>query len=294
MFHSRVTRAVLSGLLWCSFPAPAGTGFVPQADLKKEVRQRYAGKLLLLSAPSRFDLIHFDAQGHPTREPTGEPWTTCGLVRARKINMRDRQMTIDGERVIVALDPEPPGTKLISVNVDREVHVTIELPPSIHNPTELSTFLAQVFSMEGLEHKIANAWRADVDLKALEDASMLPPDGRIGTLESGQAVYAWESGVVTKPKAFYKPLPTYAADALSKRVSGTIQVRVIVNEKGFPEILEVIQHLPEGLDARVLSAVSQWRFQPGLRDGVAAATLVIVEIKFHLRSAKREAGHSGR
>jgi outer membrane biosynthesis protein TonB len=48
----------------------------------------------------------------------------------------------------------------------------------------------------------------------------------------------------------------------------------------------VIQHLGEGLDARVLSAVSQWRFERPLRDGVPAATMVIVEIKFHLRGKK--------
>jgi TonB family protein len=292
MFYSRASFAVLAGLAWCSLPSPVGASFVAPGDLQKEVRRRYEGKLLLLSAPSSFDLIHFDAQGHPTREATGEPWTTSGLVRARRIDVRNRQMTIDGPRVIVALDPEPPGTKLIPVTIDREVHVMIELPPSIHGPSELHTFLAQVFSVDGLQQRIANAWHADVDFKALEDVHTLPPDGRIGTLENGRAVYSWESGVVTKPKALYKPGPTYAANALSKRVSGTIRVRVIVNERGFPEILEVIQHLREGLDARVLSAVSQWHFQPGVKDDAAAATIVIVEIKFHLRGDKSERGRS--
>lgn len=93
--------------------------------------------------------------------------------------------------------------------------------------------------------------------------------------------------MVTKPKAFYKPGPTYAASALLKRISGVIQVRAIVNEKGFPEILEVLQHLPGGLDAGVLSAVSQWRFQPGIRDDVPAATVVIVEIRFRLQKSSQ-------
>jgi TonB family protein len=278
--------AVLAGLCWCSFPASVDATLIPQSDLKKEVRQRYEGKLLLLSAPTSFDLIHFDAKGHLTREATGEPWTTSGLVRARKIDLRNRQMTIDGQRVLVALDPEPPGTKLIPVNTDRDVHVTIELPPSIHNPSELNTFLVQVFLTDGVAQKIQNAWRADVDLKAMDDVRTLPRNGRIGTLENGRPVYSWETGVVTKPRAFYKPGPTYPVNALFKRVSGTIRVRVVVNEKGFPEILEVIQHLGEGLDARVLSAVAQWHFERPLKDGVPAATMVTVEIKFHLRGKK--------
>lgn len=286
MFRCPAFLFVLGGLLCASIPAPAVTGLDVQGDLKKEARQRYEGKLLLLSVPSRFDFIHFDAQGHPTREATGEPWTTCGLVRAKKIDMRDRQMTINGQRVIVALERKPSGEILIPVIIDRDVQVTIELPPTIHNPAELNRFLAQVFSADGLQQKVANAWHAEVDLKALEEGGRLPAGGRVGLLENERAVYAWESGAVTKPKAFYKPAPNYGASALFKRVSGTIRVRVIVNEKGFPEILEVIQHLREGLDARVLSAVSQWRFQPGSRDGQPAASMVTVEIKFHLRSEK--------
>jgi TonB family protein len=286
MRSSCASFAVLVGFLGCKFPASLGATLAPQSDLKKEIRQRYEGKLLLLSAPSSFDLIHFDAKGHATREATGEPWTTSGLVRARKIDVRNRQMIIDGQRELVALDPEPPGTKLIPVTTNRDVHVTIELPPSIHSTSQLNTFLAQVFSADGVAQRIANAWHSEVDLKAMDDVRTLPRNGRVGTLENGRPVYSWESGVVTKPRAFYKPGPTYPANALFKRVSGTIRVRVVVNEKGFPEILEVIQHLGEGLDARVLSAVSQWRFERPLRDGVPAATMVIVEIKFHLRSKK--------
>jgi TonB family protein len=67
-----------------------------------------------------------------------------------------------------------------------------------------------------------------------------------------------------------------------KKVSGTIRVRVTVNEKGFPGIMEIVEHLREGLDANALSAVSQWRLEPGVRDGVAAASVVVVELKFHL------------
>lgn len=241
----------------------------------------------MLQVPTSFDVIHFDGKGHPTRPPTGEPWTICGLLQATKIDVQDNQMVVDGPRVIVALNPEPPGTKLVPVTTDRELHVTIELPRLLRNATELNEFLAHVFSVDDLQQKIAMAWHANVDLsRELNDVSALPPDGRIGTLEGERAVYSWESGAVSKPRAVYKPGPSYPANALLKRVSGTIRVRVVVNERGFPEILEVVQHLREGLDAAVLSAVSQWRFEPPLKDGVPAATMVVVEVKFHLRGKK--------
>ena len=208
----------------------------------------------------------------------------AGLFRARKIDLRDRQITIEGERAVVALQSDASGLKLAAVPVGRAVHITLEMPP-IQSAAELKQFMSQVFS-EDIQEKIAGAWRADVDLNSLAHSTSLPADGRVGTLANGRAVYAWQSGVVTQPKAFYKPGPTYAANALLKRISGVVQVRVIVNEKGFPEVLEVIQHLPEGLDAGVLAAVSQWRFKPGIREGLPTPTVVIVEINFHLENAR--------
>jgi outer membrane biosynthesis protein TonB len=54
---------------------------------------------------------------------------------------------------------------------------------------------------------------------------------------------------------------------------------MVVNEKGFPEILEVLQHLREGLDKRALAAVSQWRFKPALRESSPVAAMLIVDVK---------------
>jgi TonB family protein len=274
---------MLVGVLACVLPVALNASLDFQDDVKKEVRG-YEGKLLLLKTPSSFDIVHFDQQGRASREGSGVPWTTSGLVRARKTDVRERQVVIEGVRVVVTLDPESP-TKLVPVTTGREVHIAIQLPSSLHGSAEFNEFLARVFSVEDVPQRIANAWHGEIDLKRLEDIQTLPPDGRIGTLEGGRVVYSWESGVVTKPRALYKPGPSYPANALLKRVSGNIRVRVIVNEKGFPEILEIIQNLREGLDAQVLAAVSQWRFEIPRKDGIPAATMVVVEIKFNLRNS---------
>jgi TonB family protein len=260
---------------------------VPEGDLRKELRRRYEGKLLLLNVPSGFDIVHFDGKGAPTRSPAGEPWTTAGLIRAEKVDVLDGQVVIDGRRAIVA-STNVALKKLAAVTTDRKVHISIDLPREIHDPTERNEFLARIISIDEVARKIENAWHADVDLsRGSGGGKAFPPDGKIGTLNGDRAVYAWESGVVSKPKAVYKPGPTYAANALLKSVAGTIRVRVIVNEKGFPEIMEIVEHLREGLDANALSAVSQWRFEPGLREGIATPSVVVVELKFNLLKRRR-------
>jgi len=262
----------------------------PDSDFRKELRKQYEGNLLLLSVPSSFDVVHFDDSGSPTRPSAGEPWTTAGLIRADKVDVLGGQVVIDGRRELVALAAHASAKKLVSVTTDRAVHLSIDLPREQPDLRARHEFLARILSMEEVPRRIESAWRADIDLsRGSGTGKAFPPDGKIGTLDGDRAVYAWESGLVSKPKAIYKPGPHYAENALIKNVSGTIRVRVIVNEKGFPEIMEIVEHLREGLDVNALSAVSQWRFEPGLRDGVATASVVVVELKFHL-SKKRSRG----
>lgn len=58
---------------------------------------------------------------------------------------------------------------------------------------------------------------------------------------------------------------------------------VAVNEKGFPEVLEVTRSLDEALDAQALAAVAQWRFRPAMKDGQPVAVLINVEVTFRLQ-----------
>ncbi|HZE26761.1 MAG TPA: energy transducer TonB [Terriglobales bacterium] len=271
---------LLSSLGPC-VPVHAG----PRSDLQKELRRSYQGKLLSLRSPSSFDVIHFDASGQPTRPEREEPWTTCGLFQARKTYVKANRVDIDGERVIVALNPAFPGTKLSLVTLDREVHVAIDLPASISSTGQLNEFLTKIFFPDDrLQPSINAAWKSTLDLNGeLEEISKRAPDGRVGMLAGERPVYGMGIGSITRPKAIYKVQPRYSAKALFHRVSGTIRVRIVVNEKGFPEILEVVQHLGEDLDLRALTAVSQWRFEPALKDGQAVAAMVVVAAKFRVR-----------
>src|SRR6266436_1209417 len=74
-------------------------------DLQRELRKAYTGKLFSLRVPIGYDVVHFNREGQPTRTSSGEPWTTCGLFRVRKISVNNGQMVIDGDRVIVAVNP---------------------------------------------------------------------------------------------------------------------------------------------------------------------------------------------
>jgi TonB family protein len=273
MFRSAIVAA-LTAMSVVAVPCARG-------DLQRDLRKTYTGKILSLRIPSNFDVLRFDANGLPGRPSNGEPWTTCGLFRVKKISANLGQVVIDGDREAVILSPDPVK-KLLLVELDRPVHVTIDLAGSVRTISDLNPFLARIFLPGDLLARMSAAWRSEVDLnRDLADISEATPDGRIGVLAHNRPVYV-VNALPTPPMAIYKPSPSFSEKARFKKVQGTFRVRMVVNEKGFPEILEVLQHLREGLDNRALAAVSQWRFKPALRESLPVASMLIVDVNFHV------------
>ena len=249
-------------------------------DLQKDLRHTYTGKILSLRIPNNVDVLHYDANGQSAHPSNGEPWTTCGLFRVKKIAVSFTQMVIEGSREAVILSPDPVK-KLLLVELDRPLHITIDLPSSAHTLPELNPLLGRIFLPGDLIARMSAAWRSEVDLnRDLADVSSDTPDGRVGVLAPNRPVYV-VNALPTPPMAIYKPTPSIPKKARSK-VGGTFRVRMVVNEQGFPEILEVLQHLREGLDNRALAAVSQWRFKPGLRESSPVAAMLIVDVKVRM------------
>ena len=82
------------------------------------------------------------------------------------------------------------------------------------------------------------------------------------------------------PKAVQTPDPEYTEKARKRKLEGTTNLLVVVNEKGYPGIVELMKDLGEGLDVGALAAVAEWTFKPAMRNGLRVAAMVIVEITF--------------
>jgi len=266
------SAVLAASLIVASVAVPLARG-----DLQKELRQTYTGKILSLRIPSNLDVLHFDGNGRPARPSEGEPWTTCGLFRVKKISANLGQISIEGERQAVILGPESVR-KLLLVELDRPVHVAIDLPGSPRTLAELNPLLTRIFWPGDLIARMKAAWRTELDLtRAPSDISKIAPDGRVGILAQNRPVYVSEA-LDKPPMAIYKPVPGLAKKAQRKKTGGSLRVRMVINEHGFPEILEVLERLSEGVDSRVLAAVSQWRFKPAQREQTPVAAMLVVDV----------------
>lgn len=94
---------------------------------------------------------------------------------------------------------------------------------------------------------------------------------------------AYRIGVdVSSPILISKVEPEYSDEARKAKYSGKVLLSVVVNERGIPTEIRVIQPLGLGLDEKAIEAVQRWRFRPGFRNGQPVAVLATVEVNFRL------------
>jgi len=98
---------------------------------------------------------------------------------------------------------------------------------------------------------------------------------------AGGRVYKAGGGVVA-PKLISKIEPKYSEDAREAKVQGRVVLGVVIDAKGRPENVKVIEGLEPSLDAKAVEAVKQWKFQPGVRQGKPVRVQATIEVNFRL------------
>jgi TonB family protein len=103
-------------------------------------------------------------------------------------------------------------------------------------------------------------------------------------LDPGPQIAEGDSGGsgVSRPRLIQRVDPSWTDEARQAGISGIVLVSLIVDPEGNPQHVAVTGGLGYGLDEKALEAVRQWRFSPGLKDGVPAATgNLTVAVDFH-------------
>ena len=80
-------------------------------------------------------------------------------------------------------------------------------------------------------------------------------------------------------------MSNWTAEAMRKKIEGSIELETIVNKEGKPTEVKVIRSLDKeyGLDEKAVDALKAWTFKPATKDGKAVAMKVKVEMTFTLR-----------
>ena len=90
--------------------------------------------------------------------------------------------------------------------------------------------------------------------------------------------------VDTKPLALNRPRPNYTEEARKNKVQGVVSARVLVGADGLVKQVKIRgAGLADGLNEEAIRAAWQMRFRPAMKDGLAVAYWVVIEIEFNIR-----------
>jgi len=78
------------------------------------------------------------------------------------------------------------------------------------------------------------------------------------------------------------PDPQYSKEARQKKKQGTILMETVVGLDGLPHDIRVLRPIGYGLDQQAVKALSQWKFEPGTKDGQPVSVLLQIEMDFRL------------
>jgi TonB family protein len=100
-------------------------------------------------------------------------------------------------------------------------------------------------------------------------------------LQGDEKVYRMSDGI-TPPRVLSKLDPEYTEDARAAKISGSVLLSLVVGSDGVARDIQVKQSLDPGLDANAVTAVQQWKFQPGTKSGEAVNVNATIEVNFRL------------
>jgi TonB family protein len=90
-------------------------------------------------------------------------------------------------------------------------------------------------------------------------------------------------GGVSPPTVLSRVEPQYSEEARKARYQGTVVLEAIVKRDGTVDILRVVRSLGFGLDENAIQALKQWRFKPGMKNGIPVDVALNIEVNFNLR-----------
>jgi periplasmic protein TonB len=84
------------------------------------------------------------------------------------------------------------------------------------------------------------------------------------------------------PSPVRMPQPTYTEQAIRNNVTGTVVLRVVIDERGGVRVLKVIRSVPELDDEAIRVVESSWLFHPATKSGRPIAALSDLVVRFSL------------
>jgi TonB family protein len=285
------------------------------ADLGHALTQSYKGKVYMIRNFWEGGTLGYDAAGQRIGSAGAGYWTTDGIVRIEKIEVRNRVLSVECRRMIVNVTSDGFDYAGRGHRGERR-----EIAIDLGEQEATSSFLESVFSKifvadpNTFLNSVPEYWKDCIkaavsgsrdkrsycrfgphfsEMFSASDANM-PSVKVVPPSLSSQSVTQSESAKVelralrigngvSAPKAVYDPEPQYSHQALEAKEQGMCVLTLIVDSSGSVKNIQISRPIGYGLDEQAVNTVGTWKFEPGRRNGEPVSIYASVEIAFHLR-----------
>ena len=102
------------------------------------------------------------------------------------------------------------------------------------------------------------------------------------TLAVQDRIYGPDDASITLPSATTSPSPQYTAAALEMGLEGVVRLTGVVRSDGTVSDIQIVESLDAtyGLDDQARATLTEWRFEPGRRNGTPVPVQVDFEFRF--------------
>jgi TonB family protein len=212
-------------------------------------------------------------------------WTLSGMNVLKVARVDGDAIELDGVRAAIRYNPDAHEFQRHALN-DQKMRFVVKLAPVGQDGgvRQLRAAFAAIFAIGidlGIEHSAPPLWSHYFD-----PSLAWPADGL-----TGQTIYAVPAPQ-GQPQDITPPLLAHRVDAhftdaaAHDKVTGQVQLGVVVDAEGVPQRIVVARPLGYGLDEQAAEAVARWRFEPATRGGGPVACSIVVNIDFQTGQAR--------
>jgi TonB family protein len=235
-------------------------------QIRARLISKYAGKLFTIRDFPAGTRLSFDADGKLLRGGSPGKFTLDGHIHVETVNMRPTRIEILGRRSFLAFNAkigkleEHPTQERLRLEFARSAAVEAGID---------ATLLSLEQAVKGLPPYWARLITGSPILETITDP------------ETGETVPRASEAQRLTPSAVRRVTPQYPPDLKEYAISGSIVLRVIIDERGKTRVVEIVTPVGFGLDQAAIDAVHQWEYRPAQQNGQPVKVYVRVQINFN-------------
>lgn len=281
-------------------PVTAGVAAQPPVILSDPIlraAEDLVGRALILRGFPASNNLEYDASGALLGKADLTDWTLAGVNVLKATRQGQERIELEGVRVAIRYNSDAHEFQRHPLN-DEKMKLLIRLGPGSDSdrvadgaggpdPNQanakrnLLACFAAIFSIgidPALQRSMPPLWRHYFDPSVAWPADALT-SATIYPIAPLPPLHGPPTEIVP-PILSHQTSSQFTPSARHDRVTGTVQLRLVVDADGVPQRITVTHPLGYGLDQQAAEAAAKWRFNPALHAGQPVAAAILVNIDY--------------